>query len=96
MIQKDANMIKEKGEATLSNRHISSAVVQGVLKAVKAGPNAVAMQAKVSAAALRAAHSGFSSSSWTVDIKTGSCEVLIPPGTCMGGNGLRKAERGDT
>lgn len=41
------------------------------------------MQARVSAAALRTAHSLLSNSSWTVDIRTGSCEDVTAPGTCI-------------
>jgi hypothetical protein len=46
------------------------------------GPNAVAKQARVSAAALRVAHSVPSSSSSTLEIRVFNEEPSTTPGTC--------------
>jgi hypothetical protein len=67
----------------LSKRQVTRAAVHEALEALKAmGPNAVAKQARVSAAALRVAHSVPSSSSSTLEIRVFNEEPSTTPGTC--------------
>ncbi len=70
---------------TLSNRQVTRAAVQDALAVLKAGPNAVAKHASVSAAALRVAHSVPSSSSSTLEIRVANKEPFTTPGTCTTG-----------
>jgi hypothetical protein len=65
----------------LSKWQVTRAAVQEALGLLRAGPNAVARQAKVSAAAFRVVHSVPSSSSSTLEMRVASKEPFTTLGT---------------
>ncbi len=76
--------IQERLQNTLSKRQATRAAVDAALEWLNAGPKAAAKQARVSAAALRVAHSVASSSSSTLETRVANKASSTTPGTYIG------------